>query len=69
VRYFASVAKVLRPGGRIAIVDFDGRGWAIGMSGHYTPIATAKKEMAEAGYRLVKEADFLEKQFLLVFAR
>jgi arsenite methyltransferase len=69
VRYFASVAKVLRPGGRIAIVDFNGSGWAVRMSGHYTPIATAKKEMAEAGYRLVKEADFLEKQFFLVFAR
>ena len=69
VAYFASVAKVLRPGGRIAIIDFNGSGWAIRMSGHYTPEETVRKEMARAGYRLVKQADFLEKQYLLVFSR
>jgi arsenite methyltransferase len=69
VAYFASVARVLRPGGRIAILDFNGSGWAVRMSGHYTPEETVKSEMARAGYRLVKEARFLEKQSFLVFAR
>jgi arsenite methyltransferase len=69
VAYFANVAKTLRPGGRIAIVDFNGSGWAIRASGHYTPEETVKKEMAEAGYRLVGKPLELEKQYLLVFAR
>jgi hypothetical protein len=38
-------------------------------SGHYTPPEQVKSEMARAGYRLVQEAGFLEKQSFLVFAR
>jgi arsenite methyltransferase len=69
VAYFTNVAKTLRPGGRIAVVDFNGSGWAIRMSGHYTPEETVKKEMSDAGYRLVGKPLELEKQYLLVFAR
>ena len=69
VAYFSNVAKTLRPGGRIAIVDFNGSGWAIRASGHYTPEALVKKEMAEAGYRFVGKPLELEKQYLLIFAR
>jgi arsenite methyltransferase len=69
VAYFTNVAKTLRPGGRIAILDFNGSGWAVRASGHYTPPEQVKSEMARAGYRLVQEADFLEKQSFLVFAR
>jgi len=69
VAYFSNAAKVLRPGGRIAVLDFNGSTWAVRSSGHYTPPEQVKKEMIEAGYRLVNEADFLEKQSFLIFAR
>ncbi len=69
VAYFSNIAETLRPGGRVAIVDFNGSGWAIRMSGHYTPEETVKKEMAGAGYRFVGKPLELEKQYLLIFAR
>jgi ubiquinone/menaquinone biosynthesis C-methylase UbiE len=69
VKYFAGAAKYLRPGGRIAIVDFDGRHWSATFIGHYTPVEVIKKEMGEAGYRLEREFDFLDRQSFLVFSR
>jgi ubiquinone/menaquinone biosynthesis C-methylase UbiE len=69
VKYFADAAKYLRPGGRIAIVDFDGRHWSATFVGHYTPVEVIKKEMGEAGYRLEQEFDFLDRQSFLVFSR
>jgi len=68
VKYFAKAAKYLRPGGRIAIIDFRDAGFA-GVIGHATPVELIKKEMGEAGYRLEREYDFLEKQSFLVFSR
>jgi len=69
VKYFADAAKYLRPGGRIAIVDFDGRHWSASFVGHYTPVEVVKKEMQEAGYRLERELDFLDRQAFLVYSR
>lgn len=69
VKYFANAAKYLRPGGRIAIVDFDGRHWTATFIGHYTPVEVIRKEMEEAGYRLERELDFLDRQSFLVFSR
>ena len=68
VEYFASAARYLRPGGRIAIVDFDGRHWTA-ILGHTTPMEVVKKEMQEAGYRLEREFDFLERQAFVVFSK
>jgi len=69
VRYFSNAAKTLRPGGRLAVVDFDGRGWFERTIGHTTPPEVIKKEMEQAGYRLEREFDFLERQSFLVFSR
>ena len=69
VKYFADAARYLRPGGRIAIVDFDGRHWSAALMGHYTPVEVIKKEMQEAGYRLEREFDFLDRQAFLVYSR
>jgi len=68
VKYFADAAKYLRAGGRIAIVDFDGRHWTA-IFGHTTPVELVRKEMEEAGYRLERELDFLDRQAFLVYSR
>jgi arsenite methyltransferase len=65
-RYFANVKKYLRPGGRIAIIDFNQEGWLQSL-GHYTPSDVIKKDMSAAGYRLEREFDFLPKQNFLIF--
>ena len=68
-KYFANAARYLRPGGRVAIVDFDGRHWFASFVGHYTPVEVIKKEMQEAGYRREREFDFLDRQAFLVYSR
>ena len=68
-KYFAEAAKYLRPGGRVAIVDFNGRHWSATFMGHYTPAEVIKREMEEAGYRLEHELDFLDRQSFLIFSR
>jgi ubiquinone/menaquinone biosynthesis C-methylase UbiE len=68
-KYFADAARYLRPGGRIAIVDFNGKHWSATFVGHTTPVELIKKEMEEAGYRLEREFDFLDRQSFLVFSK
>lgn len=66
--YFAKLKKALKPQGRVAIIDFDSRGWMQSV-GHYTDPETIKSEMRAAGYRLEKEHAFLSKQSFLVFSQ
>jgi ubiquinone/menaquinone biosynthesis C-methylase UbiE len=65
-RYFTTLRSTLRPGGKVAIIDFNREGW-IQSLGHYTPAEDIKREMNEAGYELEREHDFLTKQSFLVF--
>jgi arsenite methyltransferase len=65
--YFAKLRKVLRPNGRIAIIDFDRRAWLEGLWHHYTPSEFIKREMEAAGFSLQREFDFLDRQSFLVF--
>jgi len=67
VSYFAALRKVLRPGGRVAVIDFDRRSWFTGLLKHYTPSDFIKREMEQAGYRLAREFDFLDRQSFLLF--
>jgi ubiquinone/menaquinone biosynthesis C-methylase UbiE len=62
--YFQSLARALRPGGRIAVIEYKDSGW---LAGHSTPKETVLHEMEAAGYRLIREFDFLPKQHFLVF--
>lgn len=66
--YFTRLRPVLRTGGRIAIVEYDGRGLFGRLFGHATPADEIRREMAAAGYRLVDAHDFLPRQSFLVFA-
>jgi ubiquinone/menaquinone biosynthesis C-methylase UbiE len=61
VAYFRRVRDLLRPGGRVAVIDFaEGR--------HATPRSAIEQELGAAGYRLVAAPDFLDRQSFLVFA-
>ena len=67
VAYFAGARRALRPGGRLAIIEYDRRSWTTGLFKHYTPGEFIKREMEQAGYRLVREFDFLDRQSFLLF--
>ncbi|HKT36023.1 MAG TPA: class I SAM-dependent methyltransferase [Nitrospira sp.] len=68
--YFRNVKSSLKPGGRIAIIDFyhDERSGELGFpKRHLVPKEKVIEEMTEAGYRLAKEHKFLPKQYFLEF--
>jgi ubiquinone/menaquinone biosynthesis C-methylase UbiE len=70
VAYFRKTAAALRPGGRIAIIDFyhDARSGDVGFPRrHLVSRETVITEMTEAGYRLKEEHAFLARQYFLVF--
>lgn len=67
--YFANVKQTLKPEGRIAIIDFNRKGWLFGLAGHYTPSEQIKEEMTKAGYVLERELDFLPRQSFLIFSK
>ncbi len=69
--YVRNVKSALKPGGRIAVVDFyhDNRSGDLGFpKKHLVPRQAVVEEFAAAGYRLVKEHMFLPKQYFLEFA-
>ena len=60
--------RVLVPGGRVAVIEFDGRkGLFVRWFGHYTERGAVLEEMAAAGYRVAEDHDFLDRQSFLVF--
>jgi hypothetical protein len=62
-----ALARHLRPGGRIAIIDFKPSGW-MWVLGHTTAKEEVRDEMTKAGYRLIEDFDFLDKQHFQIFA-
>ncbi len=68
VNYFANAKKYLRPNGRVAIVEFNGKGWIESMPGHHTPKEVIQSEMKAAGYALQQEFDFLPRQHFMIFS-
>jgi ubiquinone/menaquinone biosynthesis C-methylase UbiE len=67
--YVAKLARALRSGGRIAIIEYDDAraGWFVRTFGHNTPRDTIVSELEAAGYRLLAEPDFLPRQNFLIF--
>ena len=60
--YFEGVRGDLAPGGRVAILDYDGsKGWFASLAGHHTKPDVLRSEMETAGYRVVDEPDFLDR--------
>ena len=68
VSYFKSLRKYLKPGGRVAVIDFDRRAWIEGLLRHYTPGEFIKREMEQAGFALQVENEFLDRQSFMIFA-
>lgn len=69
--YFSNIKSALRPGGRIAVIDFyhDQRSGDLGFpKQHLVPRETVVAEMAQAGYRLMREHGFLTRQYFLEFS-
>jgi ubiquinone/menaquinone biosynthesis C-methylase UbiE len=68
--YFRNVQSALKPGGRIAIIDFypDERSGDLGFPKHHlVKRETVVQEMTEAGYKLDREHTFLPRQYFLEF--
>jgi predicted methyltransferase len=66
--YFVALARSLKPGGRVAIIDYAPSGFAW-LFGHSSGKETVRLEMEAAGYRVEREFDFLPKQHFQVFSR
>jgi ubiquinone/menaquinone biosynthesis C-methylase UbiE len=61
-----ALAEALRPGGRIAIVEFKDGDLPVGPApGHKLPRAQVERELTDAGLRIVRTHEFLEFQYVL----
>jgi len=68
--YYAKLAAALRPGGRLAIVDFYKKELPVGPRPEMKIAREAMiGELEQAGFRLVEEHGFLPHQYFLVFER
>jgi len=70
VEYFRKLKSLLKPEGRIAIIEYK-RGGCFSfrrMFGHYVPKESIVEEMNEAGYRLKEDLDFLPEQSFTIFS-
>jgi arsenite methyltransferase len=66
--YFRRRLVDLAPSGRVAIVEFDGRGgWFPRTFGHFTPADRIAREMQEAGYKRIAIHDLLPRQSFQIF--
>jgi cyclopropane fatty-acyl-phospholipid synthase-like methyltransferase len=66
-RYFERLRKSLKPGGRVAIVDFKLDSPVGPPRRHRIEPAQVKAEMERAGYRVAEQPAVLPYQYLLVF--
>lgn len=66
--YFRRVLADLAPNGRVAIVEFDGRGgWFARTFGHFTSADEIAREMREAGYEQLAKHEILPRQSFSIF--
>lgn len=65
--YFGRAAKYLRPGGHVAVIEFNGQGWLQRLFPHFTSPEVIRAEMEAAGYQRVAAFDYLERQSFQVF--
>ena len=66
--YFSKLKEKLKPGGRVAIIDFTLDSPVGPPARHRIAPKNVAEEMALAGYRMLEQHDFLPHQYFLVFA-
>jgi arsenite methyltransferase len=69
VAYFQSLARYLKPDGKVAILDFHAEGFFSGLLGHGTTKEEVRREMESAGYRLAADYDLIDRQNFQIFSR
>jgi len=69
VAYFRRAARYLKPGGRLAVLEFKKHGFLQRFLGHSTDDDVIVTELEQAGYQLHAQLEFLEKQSFLIFDR
>jgi len=67
ISYFSKLKSSLRPGGRLAIIDFKADSPIGPPVEHRISREKVTEELAAAGYTLVESHDFLPRQYFLVF--
>ena len=70
VAYFAGARKYLKPGGRVAIVEFAPRDeglFHLFLGSHATAGELIRGELEDAGYVLAEDVSFLERQSFQIF--
>src|SRR4029079_2997825 len=65
--YFQKLARHLKTGGRVAILDFHPHGFFSGLLGHGTAAEDVRREMEASGYQRVTSFDLVESQHFQVF--
>ena len=67
VAYFGKLREQLKPGGRIAIIDFHARSPVGPPVRERLSAAQVRDEMRAAGFRVIEEPGFLPHQYFLIF--
>lgn len=65
--YFRPLASSLKPGGRVAILDFQPRGFFSSMFGNRIAKEKVRLEMEAAGYRLTNVYELRDQQHFQIF--
>jgi arsenite methyltransferase len=69
VTYFRTLASSLKPGGRVAILDYHPRGFLPGLFGDRIDKEVVRDEMKAAGYQLANDYEIIESQHFQIFAK
>jgi len=65
--YFRKLATRLRPGARVAIIDYRPKGLWASLFGHHASQSVIERDLVSAGYAIDRSYDFLARQCFVIF--